>query len=64
MWGLNMDISFTNGKRKFDIGLFKMFSLWILGTFNTSNQSEIGWELMWVKYETQNEDLLVKCVQI
>ena len=40
-----------------------MFSRWILGTFNNSKQSELGWELMWVKHEYEDEDFLVDGMQ-
>ena len=46
------------------IGLFKMFSCWILGICNTPKQSEIGWELTWVIHEIKDEDLLANCMQI
>ena len=37
------------------IGLFKMFSCWNLGTFNSSKQSDSGWELTWVKPKVKDE---------
>ena len=40
-----------------------MFSLWILGIFNTSKQSEIDWELTLVMHDIKDEDLF-NCMQI
>ena len=46
------------------IGLFKMFSRWILDIFNTPKQSDIGWELTWVMHEIKDEDLLANGMPI
>ena len=44
------------------IGLFKMFSRWILHIFTTQNETEICWELTWMMHEIKGEDLLANCM--
>ena len=47
---------------KHHIGIFKMYSRWILHIFITHKESEIGWESTWIVHEIKDEDLLANCI--
>ena len=46
------------------IGLFKIFSRWILHIFNTQKESDIDRKLVAIMQEIKEEDLLANCMQI
>ena len=46
-----------------DIGLFKVFSCWILHIFTIQKETEIGRELTWMMHEIKDEDLLANSMQ-
>ena len=44
-----------------EIGLFKVFSRWILHIFSTPKENGTDWELVSIVHEINEEDLLNAC---